>query len=352
MNDVVPVAPPHPDSALFGNRIVRHYGINGTFTDLSVDQTIASGLNRWRGWRCSAGVEHLYIDYDGDVWIGNCRVGGNLGNVFREFSLPEEWIECPRDFCGCGADIAIPKVKAPEYRSLLLNLGRAPRGPTLRREKTPEPVAVEQAYHAPVQVFWDLHRRCNFECSYCWPGVHDKIEPFKPYEALLAATETLFARMGRSRTVHFLFGGGEPTMHPSFLDWVALIHSKGGWSVVTTNGSRNERYLVELIRHASLNVSVHFEFAIGERWLDRIRALVGEKNANPATGGLEVKVMVPPGSVARGIAFRDELLRIPGFEEVACWSLVPVRSIEKFDELVEYDPEEFLLLKRALGLSS
>ncbi len=341
---------PHPDDELHGNQVVRHYAADGTFTDLSVDQTIASRRNMWKDWLCSAGLEHIYIDYDGDVWVGNCRVGSKLGSVFTDFRLPGDWIRCPRDYCGCGADVMIPKARDADGRALLANLNRTTRGPAImRRESVGAAVAVEQAFRAPRQVFWDLTRRCNYSCSYCWPEVHSRTEPHKPYELLLRATDKLITEFGKGERIHFLFGGGEPTLHPNFLEWCRHIAARGCWSFVTSNGSRKADYLVELNRYAGLNLSVHFESVKEERFLENVAAIVAEKERNPATGGLEIKIMTPPGTTARAAAFRDRLLGIANFTRHASWSMVPIRSIAKFDELVDYSAEETLIFQRQPG---
>ena len=54
------------------NKQLRWYRKDGKFELVSVDEAISRGLNKWKGWKCSAGVRALYIDYDGGVWVGNC----------------------------------------------------------------------------------------------------------------------------------------------------------------------------------------------------------------------------------------------------------------------------------------
>jgi hypothetical protein len=54
------------------NKQLRIYDGRGDYTRVSVDESIARGLNSWRDWKCSAGVRGLYIDYDGNIWLANC----------------------------------------------------------------------------------------------------------------------------------------------------------------------------------------------------------------------------------------------------------------------------------------
>ena len=53
------------------NKQLRIYDKSEKYIRLSVDETIARGLNKWQAWQCSAGVRALYIDFDGNLWICN-----------------------------------------------------------------------------------------------------------------------------------------------------------------------------------------------------------------------------------------------------------------------------------------
>lgn len=69
-------------------------------------------LNQYKGWTCNAGLESLMINWDGEVHRATCRVGGSLGNIYKqEFSVPTKEIECTREWCTCAADINITKWK-------------------------------------------------------------------------------------------------------------------------------------------------------------------------------------------------------------------------------------------------
>lgn len=68
--------------------------------------------NKFKGWNCSAGIESLMINWDGNVHRATCRVGGSLGNIYKgTFEPPEQMITCTRDWCTCAADIPLTKFK-------------------------------------------------------------------------------------------------------------------------------------------------------------------------------------------------------------------------------------------------
>jgi MoaA/NifB/PqqE/SkfB family radical SAM enzyme len=66
----------------------------------------------FKGWQCKAGIESLMINWDGDVHRATCRVGGSLGNIYKDtFERPEVAVICSRDWCTCAADVNITKWK-------------------------------------------------------------------------------------------------------------------------------------------------------------------------------------------------------------------------------------------------
>jgi MoaA/NifB/PqqE/SkfB family radical SAM enzyme len=73
---------------------------------------IKNHQNQFKGWSCSAGIESLMINWDGDVHRATCRVGGSLGNIYSgTFTVPTDPVECNRNFCTCAADIPLSKIK-------------------------------------------------------------------------------------------------------------------------------------------------------------------------------------------------------------------------------------------------
>ena len=77
---------------------------------IHANDVIKLHLNKYKGWTCSAGIESLMINWDGDVHRATCRVGGSLGNIYEgNFVAPSEPVTCDRNFCTCAADIPITK---------------------------------------------------------------------------------------------------------------------------------------------------------------------------------------------------------------------------------------------------
>lgn len=78
-------------------------GIEVTANDL-----ILSGKNKFKGWNCWAGLHMLSIDKWGDIYRADCTVGGKLGNI-SNYTLPTNTINCTFEKCSCLSDIYLKK---------------------------------------------------------------------------------------------------------------------------------------------------------------------------------------------------------------------------------------------------
>jgi MoaA/NifB/PqqE/SkfB family radical SAM enzyme len=87
-------------NVIYGDRIIH------------ANDVIKLHMNGFKGWNCSAGLESLMINWDGEVHRATCRVGGSLGNIYQgTFNIPTEPVVCTRDWCTCAADIPLTKIK-------------------------------------------------------------------------------------------------------------------------------------------------------------------------------------------------------------------------------------------------
>lgn len=77
---------------------------------IHANDLIKLNQNKFTGWKCAAGLESLMINWDGEVYRATCRVGGSLGNIYKDtFTVPSDLIVCTRNFCTCEADIPLTK---------------------------------------------------------------------------------------------------------------------------------------------------------------------------------------------------------------------------------------------------
>jgi len=94
------------DATITGNCVINDSEI------IHANDVIKLHLNKYKDWTCNAGIESLMINWDGEVHRATCRVGGSLGNIYKDtFQVPTEPVTCTRDFCTCASDIPLTKVK-------------------------------------------------------------------------------------------------------------------------------------------------------------------------------------------------------------------------------------------------
>ena len=104
-----------------------------------------------------------------------------------------------------------------------------------RGEPDPEPPKI-----APLSINLDLTTACNYRCTHCidWDILNTKHK--HQYEELCDAMALMRDRGMRSV---ILIGGGEPTLHPNFVEFVKYLKDLGLQVAVVTNGSRGQELL-------------------------------------------------------------------------------------------------------------
>lgn len=306
---------------------IRTYAEDGSWRDWSTDELVGAKLNYLPNWKCGAGVDSLYIDMDGYVWTASCRVGGKLGNVFEDFTVPNDWIDCTRNTCSCGADLFVPKTQKIEFKSLLRK-GQGLDGiPELRNDNLTDFVALERTHASnQKQVYWEIGRRCNYDCSYCWPWIHNNTDRHKTLEELMKATRNVEERFTKGEAVNFIISGGEPTANKDFLDWLRYLNACGHHVSLHSNGSRLPDYYREIIHYGDLNLSVHYEFYDRARFVRVVEAVAHEKATTDVCGHLEIKFMMAPDNREETLSLEEELKALPYFKEWCTWAIVPIRG--------------------------
>lgn len=93
------------DATVQGNCVIDNERI------IHSNDVIKLHLNKYKDWNCSAGLESLMINWDGEVHRATCRVGGSLGNIYKDsFVAPNSPVKCTREWCTCSADIPLTKL--------------------------------------------------------------------------------------------------------------------------------------------------------------------------------------------------------------------------------------------------
>lgn len=282
------------------------------------------------------------------------KVWGLLGSIFTSWTPPETWLRCPFSSCGCGADVILSKAKdSTAVKNLHVTNHQfegQPMGEVV--PSVANPCGIEMNFPIVHQILWDITRRCNYDCSYCWPSVHNNVESYHEFEKIIETINLAVDTWAGGEEIRWNFGGGEPTMHPKFLDILQHLTNKKQWVLVTTNGARSNKYFTEMVKYCnSINMSAHFEsmdqFKGNEdRFIENCRVIIDHHKKVDKDHWLEIKLMTPPGLLERAQQFKDKIVDL-GLEQngangrqIGAISLVPIRAIDDSQQLVDYSDNE------------
>jgi len=122
-------------------------------------------------------------------------------------------------------------------------------------------------------VSWLLGRFCNYECSYCWTHGRSNKHDHRPTDMCLRTIDRIKeqARERDFNSFHFSLSGGEPTLHPGYLDILRHLNddvSNTNYTSVhmTSNCSPGMKWFGEYVEavkdfhRASITCSYHREY--------------------------------------------------------------------------------------------
>lgn len=74
-------------------------------------QFINSGMTNFKGYICEVGLKSLFIDSTGSIFLGNCMIGGSIGNIddFQNIKWTKFPVICNKTICHCSTDVNINK---------------------------------------------------------------------------------------------------------------------------------------------------------------------------------------------------------------------------------------------------
>ena len=279
------------------NRTIKGIKQNGEEVWFSPQELRASELNAWQGWTCSVGQKNIAIDENGNMQGGDCGIGGNLGNIYGEFRIPnkDEWHVCPLKHCSCFFDKGVRKFSKDENSKFY-----SFEDPNL-----------------PLKFEWFLSSKCNYECWYCPKDYHSKLPHKNSTDNVMKGLDNLFNKL-RGKTFTMGFWGGEPTLFPGYIEICKKINNYGSRVFTTTNGSRSVAFYTKLINYSCISLSVHQQFFDEKRMINNIKAILEEKRKIKTKNWLMIRLMVAPGSLSYWKIFLKKLeTEVPKFTQEA-----------------------------------
>ena len=149
-------------------------------------------------------------------------------------------------------------------------------------------------------ITWNLGKRCNYDCSYCPPTVHDWVSPHHPVESIKSFVGKLDNWMAQqNKTFRMIMTGGEPMVHPDILEILKTIRTAKNCSdqlTMTTNGSLPiELYQKSLEWITNLTISLHLERSDQE--IQKKLDLIVKLNSEFKDRWISVQIMCLPGKI-------------------------------------------------------
>lgn len=248
------------------------------YTNIAYAKT---SFNNFKGWKCFAGSDFLWINNLGDVYGNVCRHSGKYGNIFSEINLPTEPIICPSEKCYCASDINISKAKYD-----LINF----KNKTSETSYSNDEIIAVGSNENYFSINWNIGKRCNYDCSYCPSTVHDNRSPHLSLETFKLAFFNIQQQINVDK-VKITFTGGEPTINPYYSDIVDYCLSFKNTEVFTnTNGTSNKDKLLKYTNAGGIYLSIHSEYVDLKKILEKIKYVAENKIDN---SHLVIKLMLP-----------------------------------------------------------
>lgn len=237
-----------------------------------------------KGWICNTGnyVYNLIMDEKSFVSNTICRAVDDypIIDIKTTPKFNTEYAVCPKENCYCGMDIGIPKGKTINHIIELKKQFNAIENiksiPWYSNETILAFGLSDFLTNRMVHVDWFLGKRCNFDCFYCSPSIHDNHSPYPSLDKLTDyycyLTDTIAANEKNKKTISYIFGGGEPTLIPEYLQFLQHIKSDVRFNSeirTLTNLTGNPDKLYKLNQLSDITFSVHLAY-MNEKFIYKI----------------------------------------------------------------------------------
>lgn len=89
-----------------------------TYTEVNSELMVSNNRNQFKGWTCFAGIDSLFIDFDGLIYRGVCHNNGTIGRIGSEINFSDAPMVCKKQWCTSNVDQTVRKAR-PEFLHLI-----------------------------------------------------------------------------------------------------------------------------------------------------------------------------------------------------------------------------------------
>ena len=88
-----------------------HFDDGNIIEKANASDWVNRGYTNFNGYTCEIGKKSLFVRPNGIIYLGNCLVGGKIGNINKPEKImwPTDNIKCNIDICSCSTDVNINK---------------------------------------------------------------------------------------------------------------------------------------------------------------------------------------------------------------------------------------------------
>ena len=275
-------------------------------TDQGIRQILLADLKFHtgvKGWMCNTGNYVYNLIMDDVSFVSNtiCRAVDDykITDIKTTPKFNTEYAVCPKENCYCGMDIGIPKGKTVEYILKLKqeynSIDNTKSIPWYNGEQILAFGLSDFLTNRMVHVDWFLGKRCNFNCTYCSPSIHDNHSPYPKLEKLTGyynyLTDTITSNEKNQKTISYIFGGGEPTLIPQYIDFLELIKADVRFNSeirTLTNLTGSPDKLYRLNQLSDITFSVHLAY-MNDKFISKVERFLEKRDTSSRS--LTVKFM-------------------------------------------------------------
>lgn len=209
-------------------------------------------ISQWKGWYCDIGKALICLNQPyNNVTFSECK---NQGTT------------CNQPQCWCGADIEIPKAINKEILDEFRNLFQHHDGNFKHWNGIDDIVAVAASdllLNTTLHVDWTVTKKCNYDCSYCPPSVHDNFSQYPSFLECKDFFETALRNnnisISKYKFVRVTLTGGEPTIMKEFsklIDWLKDFSEPN----IVTNFTSSVNDLISWHQYSRYMITMHHEY--------------------------------------------------------------------------------------------
>ena len=88
-----------------------HFDDGSVILEANASDYVNKDMTNFNGYTCEIGLKSLFVRPNGIVYLGNCLVGGKIGNINNpdKIQWPTKPVKCNLDICSCSSDVNINK---------------------------------------------------------------------------------------------------------------------------------------------------------------------------------------------------------------------------------------------------